>query len=197
VLTVTGTAAGSPRINVANSMVTVGRRQYQEMSVPRVGDFPAARLSIAKRGTSTILSDTAFNLSTGVSSSPWFRISALATGTDTLIFTAPGHISDTLLIRVTTPRLSASTNTGTVLQNYPYGYLQISLTDSVGNTHPSMDTLRLSVAASDSNVARLTERDVMIPRDGYYFYGTVQFAGPGTSAYTIRDLASNYPNVTL
>ncbi|MDQ8155595.1 MAG: hypothetical protein P3B98_13155, partial [Gemmatimonadota bacterium] len=195
-LTVTGSAASSPRINVANSMVTLGRRQYQEMSVPRVGDFPAARFSIAKRGTATVLSDTAFNLSQGTSSTPWFRISALATGTDTLIFTAPGHIADTLLVRVTTPRLSVASNSGAILQNYPYGYLQVSLTDSLGNSHSSMDTLRLGISASDSNVTRLADRDVMILPDGYYFYGTIQFTGPGTSAFTVRDLAGNYPSVT-
>ena len=192
-LALTVSSAGASRISISDAFFSVGKRQVTSFVVNRSGDMPATRVSIARRGSATAISDTAFDVGAGNPYPGELRISGLNFGTDTLIFTAPGHISDTVLVRVTTPRFYVYTNAGTVLQNYPYGYVQVQLTDSLGFAHAPMDTVRFTVTPSDSGVMRTPSSNWVIAPNSSYFSSTVQFRGPGTARFRLQDAGGLYP----
>ncbi len=184
----------TPRINIANSLITIGNRQYTTFSAYRSGNQPATRLSIRKLGAATVLSDTAWNLAVNEYYSPTIYVSGVNRGTDTLIFTAPGHVSDTLLVRVTTPQITAyvSGESSTLLQNYPYGEVYFYLTDSLGNSHNSTDTVRVTVTSSSPGVASALSPSLILYPDEYYTSSPMQLTGPGSAKFILTDDAGRY-----
>lgn len=191
-VTVSAAVVGPSAISISSSVLTVGKRQTTSFSAYRSGATPAVRVSIAKRGASTAVSDTAFDVSASNTYVGGLTVSGLNPGVDTLIFTAPGHVSDTVVVKVTTPKLVLYSLPGTVLANYPYAYLQFYLADSSGNSHPSMDTLRFSVTPSDSSVGRTSGTSWEILPGSYSIYKYLQFRGPGTVRFRIQDPGGLY-----
>ncbi|MDP1890648.1 MAG: hypothetical protein Q8K55_07105 [Gemmatimonadaceae bacterium] len=192
-LTITGSALPST-IAVSSSVYTVGKRQRTDFAIYRNGSKPAALVSIEKRGSATAISDTAFNVSAGGGFVGSLAVSGLAFGTDTLIFTAPGHVADTVLIPVTTPKLVVYGTSGTVLANYPYGYVQFYLADSVGNSHNSLDTLTFTFTSTDTLVVRPEQATMVLMPNDYYATTDLSFLNPGVARIRIQETGGKVPS---
>ena len=121
----------------------------------------------------------------------------LATGVDTLIASAPGYLPDTAFLTVTTSQFTSSGLPGsTTTTNPPIG-VTVYATDSLGNSHYTMDTVVVAAVSSDSNVIRPLQPFFRITKNSYYTSTTVTVFGPGPASITFSDSAgTGYKPVT-
>lgn len=126
----------------------------------------------------------------------YFGFAGLATGTDTIIASAPGYLPDTAYVRVTSRRINASGLPATALTTSPQGTITVYASDSTNNNHPTLDTLVIRVTSSDTTVLKPTQEYVRIPRGTYYVYTYYNYFGPGTASLTFADSTGVMPSVT-
>jgi len=121
----------------------------------------------------------------------------LATGTDTLIVSAPGYLPDTAVLIVTTPGFTACCMPSqTTTTNPPLG-ITVYATDSVGSRHYTMDTVVVAAATSDTTVIQPGQATFPIARNTEYANTTLNVLGPGTANATYSDAAgTGYASVT-
>ena len=173
----------------------LGRRQHFDPSgngfYVSTPDYRATPLPVTitqKHGTVDSLTTTAPTISSGTYYK-YVDAYGLATGADTLTFSAPGYLPVTGYITVTSSRLRSSNLPGsTTTTNPPIG-INVYATDSVGSVHYPMDTLVVAAVPSDSTVIQPAQRFIRIPVNQYYVSTSVNVVGPGKASMTYSDSA--------
>jgi uncharacterized protein YjdB len=115
----------------------------------------------------------------------------LATGTDTLILSAPGYVPDTAVLTVTTPRLASSNLPATTTTTSPPLAITVYPADSTGAIHYSMDTLVVGAVSSDANVLQPVQPYFRILKNASSASTTVGVVGAGTASITFSDSAGS------
>ena len=127
----------------------------------------------------------------------YFGYAGLATGNDTLTATAPGYLSTTAIITVTSQKFSNSSLPSTALTTSTPATVTIYSVDSIGTAHYSLDTIVMRAVSSNIAVIQPTAPSVRLVRGQYYTQPLVAFTGPGTASMTYSDsLLSGYPPMT-
>ena len=117
----------------------------------------------------------------------------LAYGTDTLSVAASGYNSGSpAYITVTTPRLTANNLPGsTTTTNLSAINVNVFATDSIGNSHYTMDTVTVHAVSSDSTVIKPDSAYFHLLKNGYYVTTFVHVYGPGTAYMVFSDSANS------
>ena len=115
-----------------------------------------------------------------------FNYSGLATGTDTLIASAPGFDPDTAIVIVTTPRIEAVAEQK-VTAAYYY-MLPLRITDSLGRPNRPVGTVAFRLASSDPSIVRV---DTSFSRTGQHWWIDPNYEAMrvGSAVVTIADAA--------
>ena len=181
----------TPKLNFSFNTYRIGRRQFSGPNEHYVYTPNNRTVSVPVTVTQTnaasdSLSATAITIPTNTNYS-YFSLAGLATGTDTLIASAPGYLPDTAIVVVTTPRLTVSGLPGTATTTSPPYTVYVYTTDSVGTAHYSLDTLLVRAASSNSAVIQPDSVGFRIPRGLYYTTTLIRYVGAGTASMTYTD----------
>ena len=189
----------TPQLNFNFSRNFVGRRQY-ESSVAYV-QTPNNR-PVPVTVTITHTSPAVDSLSSTSLIIPanqyylFFGYAGLAVGSDTLTATAPGYLSTTAIITVTTPKFIAGGLPSTALTTSSPATVTVYTADSLGSAHNSLDTIALNAVSSNAAVVQPTAPVSHLNRGVYYVQPLVSFTGPGTASMIYSDSAGRYAPVT-
>lgn len=127
----------------------------------------------------------------------YFGLAGLATGTDTIIATAPGYLPDTGFVRVSTPRLNTGGLGSTYSTTAPPQTLTVYAADSINQAHYVLDTITVHAVSSNDAVMTPDSAYFHIPKGVYYAQPKVIFTGVGSASITYSDSAgSGYLPVT-
>ena len=98
----------------------------------------------------------------------WFHLAGLTPGVDTIVATAPGYESDTLVLHVTSPTLTVHHVQATGSVTAP-PELRVSIGDSLGKSWSPLDDVVVSIRSSDPS--RLTVDDLHLEagRSGIHY----------------------------
>lgn len=186
-----------PKLSLSFGSYRIGRRQLTSstafyVSVPtNVADTLPVTLTQSNAAIDS-LTTTAPNIPTGTYYS-YFGLSALGTGVDTIIASAPNYLPDTAIVIGTSTRLVVnnlpSTRTTT---SAPYG-ISVYAADSVGTQHSTLDTIVVAVTSTNAGVVQPLASSYRILPGASAVTVTAAFVGPGTGALIVSDsLASGY-----
>ncbi len=183
----------APKLNAYYGSVTVGRRQHYGTTSDWV--YTPNNRPVAVPLTVTYLHGNVDSLGPSTLTIPannnyvYFDVFGLATGRDTVIFSAAGYSPDTLYVTVTTPRFTTyGMPSSTTTTNPPFG-IYVYAADSLGTAHYSMDTVVVRDSSSDSTVIQPIRPYRRIPANSSYALDTINVVGPGTANITYRDSA--------
>ncbi len=190
----------TPKLNFSFTTAVLGRRQYYGPNsyyvyTPDNRATPLAVTITQKNAVVDSLSSASLTIPTA-SYYAYFGFAGMATGTDTIIASAPGYLPDTAVIRVSSPRIIHSGMPTTALTTSPQGQVTVYAADTVNSTHYVLDTLVVRVTSSDTTVIKPTQPYIRIPRGSYYTYSNFNYFGPGTASLTFADSAGLLPSVT-
>ncbi len=191
----------TPQLNFSAGGYRLGRRQFRlptdfYIYTPDNRDTPLNATITQTNAAIDSLTSTALTINAG-SYYSYFGIAGLGTGVDTLIVSAPGYLPDTMVVTVTSPRLTQGGIPGSATTTSPPSTAAVYVTDSTGNAHYSLDTLLLSAHSSNDAVIQPESLGFRLPRGAYYVYTRVRYIGPGTANMTWSDsLATGYGSVT-
>jgi hypothetical protein len=185
----------SPKVQFSITSARVGRRQHFDpngngfyVRTPDYRTSPLAATIAQLHGAVDSLTATTITIDSATYYA-YLDAYGLATGTDTLIVTAPGYLPDTAFITVTTPRLTNSGLPGTTTTTNPPINLNVYAADSAASVHYTMDTVVVAAVSSDTTVIRPVQPFFRILRNAYYASTTVNVVGPGTASITYSDSA--------
>lgn len=126
------------------------------------------------------------------------RIHARAPGVDTLVASADGHVPDTLVVHVTTPRFEADAGfpeadfpDSAYSRSLPHDGM-LSVHDSTGAMHWA-DGLTVRVTSSDTTVVRPAAGTLRFSVARQSVGYRMDFRAPGTATITFADSAGVYP----
>jgi hypothetical protein len=126
-----------------------------------------------------------------------FGYAGLAVGSDTLTATAPGYLSTTAIITVTTPKFITVGFPSTALTTSPPATVTVYTTDSLGTIHYSLDSIALNAVSRNLAVIQPTAPVSHLAKGVYYVQPLVSFTGPGTASMIYSDSAGRYaPDTT-
>ncbi len=190
----------TPKLNFNFYSANVGRRQYYTSSgfyvyTPDYRPSPLTVTITQKHATVDSLSATSLTIPTS-SYYQYFGFAGLANGADTLIITAPGYLPDTAYVQVTSPKLYPGGISSTALTTTPQQSAAVYVTDSLNNSHYSLDTVVVRVTSSDTTVLKPTQQYVRILPGASYVYSYYNYFGPGTASLTFTDSAGVRGSVT-
>lgn len=190
----------TPKLNLTFSTLVLGRRQYNVSAFypytpnTRTSDLT---VSVARSNPSVdSLSATSIIIPSGTNYK-YVDLAGLATGTDTLIFSAPGYLPDTGVVIVTTPRLVGGSLPSTATTTSPPSNVYVYTADSLGTTHATLDTVIVRAASSNSGVLQPTAPGFRINPASSFALSQVAYSGPGSASVTFSDsLGTGYQPVT-
>ncbi|MFA6165659.1 MAG: Ig-like domain-containing protein [Gemmatimonadaceae bacterium] len=190
----------TPKLNFSFSSSLVGLRQYYGSTsyyvyTPDNRTTPLAVTITQKNAAVDSLSSDSLTIP-AASYYAYFGFAGMATGTDTIIASAPGYVPDTAIIRVSSRRFTLSGMPSTALTTSPQGSITVYAADTTNTSHYTLDTLVLRVTSSDTTVIKPALEYVRIPRGIYYTYAYHNYFGPGTASLTFTDSAGVMPSVT-
>ncbi len=194
---VTVGASSTPTLTIDGAaVVALGKKQRYSTYVYRNIADSAATVTLSKTGSATTASPATFAFGVGAnySASQLSVTAGSSSGQDLVMISAPGYVSDTLTVRVGTPKTVVYGGGGTVLVNYPFQFLTVYLTDSLGNARVSADTTRINVTSSDTTVAVTTPRVLTFDPGAYYQSIPVTYRGAGTVRFRLHEITSTYPD---
>lgn len=180
----------APPLNFSHANYRIGRRQFRLPTefyayTPNARGVPVP-LTITQTGPGVdSLSSTALTVPAG-SNVAYFGIAGLATGVDTVIVSAAGYRPDTLVVTVTTPRLTVSGLGGGTTTSPPTS-VNVHTTDSVGTAHYTLDDVVVAAASSNASVLQPEFPEVTIVAGGYFVTARVLFVGPGSASMSYSD----------
>ena len=199
--TITATAVGhgtsvatyrviAPQLNFSVPAYRIGRRQYRQPTDFYVYTPNVRSVAVPLTITQTLpavdsLSSTTLQVPVNLNIA-YFGLAGLLTGVDTIIVSAPGYLPDTMVVTVTTPRLTVSGLSGGTTTSPPTS-VAIYVTDSIGNAHYTLDTLLVSGASSNGAVLQPDSVGFRIPRGGFNSTQRVRFVGPGSASMSYAD----------
>lgn len=182
-----------PRIRFSSTSYRIGRRQYRAASdfyiyTPhnRADTLPVTITQL--HPDRVALSTTSLDIPTGTYFR-YFGLSALEFGADTIVVSAPGYVSDTMVVTVTTPRLYAPSMPGTATTTSPPGNVTVYAADSVNTAHYSLDTLVVTPGSTDSSVVQPLLPSYRILPGQYYVNAQHAYVGPGSARMFFLDSA--------
>jgi hypothetical protein len=122
-----------------------------------------------------------------------FNVTALTSGTDTIVASAPGFLPDTTILVVTTPKLIVP---DTVNGSVPIIGTDIAVGDSLGNSFGPLADVRLGLTTDTP--ALLSSLTASLPA-GWYFGGNLHgfISDTGTASVTATDSAGIVPTRTF
>ena len=190
----------TPKLNFSFGSSLLGLRQYYGPTsyyvyTPDNRTTPLAVTITQKNAAVDSLSPASLTIPAS-SYYAYFGFAGMATGTDTIIASAPGYFPDTAVIRVSSRRFTVSGMPSTALTTSPQGSVTVYAADTTNNSHYTLDTLVLNVTSSDTTVVKPAQAKVRIPRGTYYTYAYHNYFGPGTASLTFTDSAGVMPTVT-
>lgn len=190
----------TPQLGVSFSRAIIGRRQYAPSGA--YAYIPNSRPT-SVTATVTRAHPTVDSLSTTTLVIPantnylYFDYAGLTVGSDTLTITAPGYLSTSAVITVTTPKLTTGGLPSTALTTSTPSTVTVYATDSLGTAHYVLDTVVVSAVSSNGAVIQPTAPSSRIYRGNYYVQPVVAYTGPGTASVTYSDsLGTGYGSVT-
>ena len=171
----------------------IGARQTRQatdfyVQIPQSRGTPVTVTLTQKQATKVALSATSVTIA-GNNDYQSFTFAGLATGTDTIIATAPGYLPDTGFVTVTTPQLRASSLPSTATTTSPPQTVTVYTADSTNTVQYASDTVVVRAVSSNANVIIPGEAYFRIPKGSYYFNPTVVYKGVGTASITYSDSA--------
>jgi hypothetical protein len=181
----------TPKLNFSFGTYRIGLRQYRppnENYVYTPTQRPVAVPVTITRSNPAIdsLSATSFTIPAN-NNLVNLGFAGMARGVDTLIATAPGYLPDTAVIIVTSPRFTLAGIAGTATTTSPSTTLFVQASDSVGNGHYVLDSVRVGLVSSNIGVLQFDSTAVMIPRGGYFTQPRYRYTGPGTASLSVVD----------
>ena len=193
----------TPQLNFSFSRNLVGKRQYEPAGAyvytPNTRPVPVTVTIAHTRPAFDSLSATTLIIPAS-QSYLYFGYAGLAVGSDTLTATAPGYLSTTAIITVTTPKFVTYGIPSSALTTSAPTVFTIYATDSTGypgyQQHFSLDTIVLNAVSSNPAVIQPTAPKIRLPKGASYVQPAVAYTGPGTASMTYSDSASNYLPIT-
>ncbi len=185
----------TPKLQLSWTTYRIGRRQYTSnttfyVHVPNnVNDTLPVTLT-QSNGAIDSLSTLTPNIPAGTYFT-YFGLSALGFGTDTIIASAPGYLPDTAFVVVTSTRLVVGNLPTPRTTTTPPTAFSISLADSVGTSHPSMDTVVVFVEATNPGVLQPVATSYRILPGQQNTNGSAAFVGVGTGQLIVSDSLGN------
>lgn len=192
-----------PRLQMTFDTYRIGVRQYRLTTdhyvyVPNSVPAPVTVTVTQTNPASDSVSATSLTIPVG-SYYAYVGIAGLARGTDTLVFSAPGYVSDTAVVIVTSPRLTGAGIPGSATTTTPPSTVTLYVADSLGSAHYSLDTLLIAASSSNDAVLQPDSVGFRLPRGAYYVQPRIRWVGPGTASVTYRDSisgAAGYGSIT-
>lgn len=186
-----------PKLSFSFATYTLGRRQTSGssalyVSVPNnVTDTLPVTIT---RSNPTVdsLPLTSPNIPAGIYYR-YFSLVGLTPGVDTLIASAPGYLPDTAIVRITSVRFNIGGLPATRTTTDPPSGLSVSVADSLGNVHPTIDTVVVRVVSSNPAVLQPVLPSYRILPGQQSVTTQVAYVGPGSGFITVSDsLGSGY-----
>ena len=132
--------------------------------------------------------------STGTSLLYWVK--GLQHGRDLVIASAPDRAPDTLVVRVTSPKIIAPTLWATPTVGLWFWPTYATVADSTGAAHDALDPVILRVTSSDQSVLEVDTLIQVPPGSRLSEAHIIRVVGPGTAYVTYTDTAGIYPPAT-
>ncbi len=193
----------TPQLQFPSTVYRIGNRQFRTPTdfyvyTPNQRPDTVAVTITQTNAPIDSLTGTALRILPG-SNIAYFGLAALGTGVDTLIATAAGYRPDTMVVVVTSPRLTGGTLPANLTTTSPPTTATIYVADSAGSIHYSLDTLLLAAQSSNDAVLQPDSVGFRLPRGTYFVQPRVRSVGPGTATMTWRDSlpsTANYGSIT-
>ncbi|MBX3173884.1 MAG: Ig-like domain-containing protein [Gemmatimonadaceae bacterium] len=180
-----------PQLSLSFNTYVLGRRQSSGPSsiyvhVPNnVTDTLPVTLTHTNP-TAVALSTTTPSIPTGIYYR-YFAADGLAFGVDTIVASAPGYRPDTAVIHVSSTRFSIGSLPATRTTTDPVSGFGVTIVDSLGTSHPSLDTVVVSVVSSAPGVLQPVLPSYRILPGITSVNPQVAFVGPGSGFITVSD----------
>lgn len=192
-----GYTVQAPQLSLSFFSYVLGRRQSTGPSAIYV--YVPDNVTDTLPVTLTHSNPTAVGLSTLTPTIPtgiyyrYFAADGLAFGVDTVVASAPGYRPDTAVIRVSSTRFSIGSLGGPHTTTDPPSGFGVTIVDSLGNSHPSLDTVVVSVVSSAPSVLQPVQPSYRILPGLTSVSPQVAYVGPGSGFITVSDsLNSGY-----
>jgi hypothetical protein len=123
----------------------------------------------------------------------YYDLSGLALGKDTLSFAATGYNGITQAFIVTPPQLRGYGFQATYNTTSPPVQFNVFAYDTIGYSHPTMDTVAVHVVSTDTTVFKLDSAYIHIFKgNNSSTYNMMRFVGPGTAKVLYTDSLGAY-----
>ena len=184
-----------------NGPLTLGAGQYQDapnyVSLAAALSYPLT-VTLASSDTTLVRSQTQVTIPAGTTTAP-IVVRAVAPagaanvpGLAAITASAPGFASSPgYQVRVTRPGVGVCCNVNLNTTSGP-STITVSSTDSIGNTHYRINSLRVAVRSGDTTVVKVASDTVTIAAGQYYVQTTVRPGGIGDTAWVYVSAAGHF-----